>query len=194
MLNLCSLKFIPKGPLDYRSLNQKCSHFDETLTLAASCNFENLRCSHLRKFGPTDNISVSVFRSRPGIGQAASHYLSQWWPISSTRIEISDMVIRSITKCMHTGSGLMRLGICRYLSVYFSRLVLLHWHWIKAYHMIPITMTSYWSRWHLKSPASPLFTQPFIRAPIKENTKAPRHWPLCGEFTGDRWIPRTNGQ
>ena len=23
--------------------------------------------------------------------------------------------------------------------------------------------------------------------------KAPRHWPLCGEFTGHRWIPRTNG-
>ena len=23
--------------------------------------------------------------------------------------------------------------------------------------------------------------------------KASRHWPLCGEFTGDRWIPRTNG-
>ena len=27
-----------------------------------------------------------------------------------------------------------------------------------------------------------------------ENIKAPRHWPLCGEFTGDRWILRTNGQ
>ena len=27
-----------------------------------------------------------------------------------------------------------------------------------------------------------------------KNIKAPRHWPLCGEFTGDRWIPRTNGQ
>ena len=26
------------------------------------------------------------------------------------------------------------------------------------------------------------------------NIKAPRHWPLCGEFTGDRWISRTNGQ
>ena len=24
--------------------------------------------------------------------------------------------------------------------------------------------------------------------------KAPHHWPLCGEFTGDRWIPRTKGQ
>ena len=24
--------------------------------------------------------------------------------------------------------------------------------------------------------------------------KAPRRWPLCGRFTGDRWFPRTNGQ
>ena len=37
-------------------------------------------------------------------------------------------------------------------------------------------------------------TQPFIQMQIKENIKAPRHWPLCGEFTEDRWIPRTNGQ
>ena len=28
----------------------------------------------------------------------------------------------------------------------------------------------------------------------KKNIKAPRHWPLCEEFTGDRWIPRTKGQ
>ena len=27
-----------------------------------------------------------------------------------------------------------------------------------------------------------------------ENIKAPRHWPLWGEFTGDRWIPHTKGQ
>ena len=29
---------------------------------------------------------------------------------------------------------------------------------------------------------------------IKENIKIPRHWPLRGELTGDRWIPRTKGQ
>ena len=29
---------------------------------------------------------------------------------------------------------------------------------------------------------------------IKENTKALSHWPLCGEFTGDQWIPHTKGQ
>ena len=34
-----------------------------------------------------------------------------------------------------------------------------------------------------------LFTQPFIVAQIKENTKVTRHWPLCREFTGDRWDP-----
>ena len=36
--------------------------------------------------------------------------------------------------------------------------------------------------------------QPFVQAKIKECIKAPRHWPLWGEFTGDRWIPRTKGQ
>ena len=37
-----------------------------------------------------------------------------------------------------------------------------------------------WARWHLKSPASQLFTQPFIQTQIRENIKAPCHWPLCG--------------
>ena len=39
-----------------------------------------------------------------------------------------------------------------------------------------------------------LLNRLFIQANIKGNTKAPRHWPLCGEFTGVRWIPHTNGQ
>ena len=52
-----------------------------------------------------------------------------------------------------------------------------------------ITMTSEWPRWRLKSPASRLFTQSFIQAYIKENIKAPRHWPLCGEFTGTGEFP-----
>ena len=39
-----------------------------------------------------------------------------------------------------------------------------------------------------KLPASRLFTQAFIQAQVKKkNTKAPRRWPLCGEFTGDKW-------
>ena len=46
----------------------------------------------------------------------------------------------------------------------------------------------------MASPALRVFTQPFIQAQINENIKAPLHWPLCGEFTGDRGIPRTNGQ
>ena len=46
-------------------------------------------------------------------------------------------------------------------------------------------------RQRLKSPASGLFIQVFIQAQIKENIKALRHWPLCGEVTDDQWIPRT---
>ena len=43
------------------------------------------------------------------------------------------------------------------------------------------------TEWRLKSPASRLFTQPFIRAQIKENIKAPRHRPLLGnsQVTGE---------
>ena len=33
-----------------------------------------------------------------------------------------------------------------------------------------------------------------FKAQIKENIKAPHHWPLYGDFTGDRWIPHTKGQ
>ena len=54
-----------------------------------------------------------------------------------------------------------------------------------------ITVTSYWVWWRFKSPAPHLFTQQFIQLQIKENIKAPHHWPLWGEFTGGRWIPRT---
>ena len=33
-----------------------------------------------------------------------------------------------------------------------------------------------------------------FKAQIKENTKAVPHLPLWGEFTSDRWIPRTKVQ
>ena len=54
-----------------------------------------------------------------------------------------------------------------------------------------IIMTSYWGPWRLKSPAFWLFTQPFVQAEIKENTKAPRHGPLWGEFTCEFPAQRT---
>ena len=53
-------------------------------------------------------------------------------------------------------------------------------------------VTSHWARWCLKSTASRVFSQPFVQAQIKETIKVPRHWPLWGESTGDRWIPLTS--
>ena len=40
------------------------------------------------------------------------------------------------------------------------------------------------AQWCLKSPASRLFAQTFVQAEIKENTKAPRHWPLSPVTVG----------
>ena len=55
---------------------------------------------------------------------------------------------------------------------------------IYLYHYSDVIMGAIASQ----SPASWLFTQPFIQTQIKDNIKAPRHRPLCGEFTEDRWI------
>ena len=52
-----------------------------------------------------------------------------------------------------------------------------------------MTMMSQWAQWRLKSPASRLFTQAFIQAQIKENTKAPRDWRLCGNSPGTGEFP-----
>ena len=41
------------------------------------------------------------------------------------------------------------------------------------------------SLWLLKSPAFPSFAQLLVQAPIEENIRAPRHWPLCGELIGE---------
>ena len=72
--------------------------------------------------------------------------------------------------------------------------VLVNAAWYVMCHDKLITVTSLWAQCRLKSPASRLFTQPFFQAQIKEDIKAPRHWPLRGEFIGDRWIPRTKDQ
>ena len=48
----------------------------------------------------------------------------------------------------------------------------------------PITMMSQWSCWRLKCPASP-FARVLVQAQMKENIKAPHHWPLWGEFIGE---------
>ena len=53
--------------------------------------------------------------------------------------------------------------ICLYISYLYRIESFLKWH---------ITMTSFWARWRLKSPASRLFAQPFIQAHIKDNIKA----------------------
>ena len=87
----------------------------------------------------------------------------------------------------------------------YSNSIAKHWsycslelsHWIIAWNTTII-------EWHIDMPvenhyndvimSAMAFTPLFIQAQIKENIKAPRHWPLWREVTGDRWIPHTKGQ
>ena len=112
------------------------------------------------------------------------------------------------------------LGFFRYLLLLFSDLGTLcekvyafnHWEMWLWFHMCKFTaqrlngslriLATFTLQWHHNGhdgvsnhqPLHCVLNRLFIRAKIKENIKAPRHWPLCGEFTGGRWIPRTNGQ
>ena len=59
-------------------------------------------------------------------------------------------------------------------------------HWISTgdtmhvlARFLTITMTSQWVGWRLKSPASGLFTQPFIRGAEQKKTSKPRVTGLC---------------
>ena len=74
------------------------------------------------------------------------------------------------------------------------------WLSMITYHLIgpdDIMKTALQSRYndhdgisnHQPHLTSRLFAQAFIHALIKENIKAPRHWPLWGEFTGTGEFP-----
>ena len=76
------------------------------------------------------------------------------------------------------------LRICHpFVSVSVCRYLFLHWY-VPMY--ITITLTSWWPRWLLKSPASRLFTQPFIQS----SASLAFVWGIHR----DRWIPRKKGQ
>ena len=57
-------------------------------------------------------------------------------------------------------------------------------NWLNHYHYSDVIMTP------VVFEISWLFAQPFLQTHIKENTKAPIHWPLWGESTG--WLGLEN--
>ena len=97
-----------------------------------------------------------------------------WWEAKSIIREVGIILWRWVNK---------EAWVCRHYIPWMQKTI------ATQMSKCCITMTSYWPRWRLKSPASRLFTQPFIQTQIKENIKAPRHWPLCEEFTGTGEFP-----
>ena len=116
-----------------------------------------------------------------------------WLPIEPSGTNFSEISIKknhfSLKKMTFKMSSVKLPPFCLGLNVFINTVSAVA---LQAEHYNDVIMSM--MVFCFKSPASWLFTQPFIQAQIKENIKAPRHWPLCGKFTGDRWIPCTKGQ
>ena len=64
---------------------------------------------------------------------------------------------------------------------------LFHWHWGSNYsNVIMGVMASQITSLTI------VYSTIYIQAQIKENIKVLRHWPLCGEFTGEFPTPKTS--
>ena len=114
-------------------------------------------------------------------------HLYNYWYYSVILVEIEEGAVLNTRSC-----DVWWLDDLCENCVLYTQLIL--WTTLRNVWQPVITMVSNWAWWRLKSAVSPLFTQTFIQVQINENIKAPRHWPLCTEFTGDRWIPRTKDQ
>ena len=76
--------------------------------------------------------------------------------------------------CMHQHFNILKgREVCNQQQQKGGQSISYHWSWWSHYNDVIMSA---------------------IQAQTKENNKAPRHWPLCGKFTVDRWISRTKDQ
>ena len=76
----------------------------------------------------------------------------------------------------------------RYMWLYVGVVCTAARHVNAAVHYNDIIMSAV----HLKSSVPPLFAQMSVQVQIKEYIKAQRHWPLCGEVTGEFHAQKTS--
>ena len=108
-----------------------------------------------------------------------------WTLKNRCRVTMTSHIIQDNNK-ENRGSVMWKVSPCRVMQyIWFGSLQLVHHGRRILRHYSDVIMIAMASQ----IPALRLFTQPFIQAHIKANINAPSHWPLWGEFTGDRWFP-----
>ena len=182
---------------------QQAGHFADDIFTCISLNES---CSFWLKFhwylylGVPIILSMSQnrIRKRIDVERPLSHYLNQCWPSLLPHIYIG---------CARWVKHNLRVVISEYICHLYRYYLLDVLPEVQRAQLSSTVNAVLYStedhRWHyttvyygsaIMGTISNHQPHPFIRVQIKENIKAPRHWPLWGEFTGDRWIPRTKGQ
>ena len=62
----------------------------------------------------------------------------------------------------------------------------IEFHW-SLFHSVQLTISQHWLRWWIGTGQATSHYLNQCWPSSQENIKAPSHWPLCEEFTGDRW-------
>ena len=102
--------------------------------------------------------------------------LSHYWPFVTG-------IHHSANDAAHKGCGDLTFSfLLRWTRSYGNS-------WIEGDLRHHCMITSQWAWGNLKPLVSRLFAQPLIQVQIKENIKAPHHWPLWGESTSEQWFP-----
>ena len=96
------------------------------------------------------------------------------------------------------------LGICDRYHPKMPHIIIFAFRWFRSMQVLYLAYKEYncfttlqWrynGREGFSNPRRFDCLQLFVQAQINDNIKAPRHLPLWGEFTGDRWIPRIKAQ
>ena len=116
--------------------------------------------------------------------QTHSHHTFNWAIIIySYALYLMNMIFELIffvISTLPTGPNFVMFAFCLYDMHLF-----MHLHLINAGHDEVIPLSGLLAPWWRKS------TDHWWHDDVIKWKHFPRYWPLCGEFTGHRWIPRT---
>ena len=112
----------------------------------------------------------------------------QWHYMSITTFQITDCLCNMLFR--HTAKEKLR---CQWIPLTKCQLCGKRFHGMTIPYVLCLWYSLQWARWRLKSPASRLFTQPFIQGADRRKHQSSASLAFVRGITGERWIPHTQG-
>ena len=146
------------------------------------------------------NIDGIVYKQK--CDQECSGYLIEWYGFVSYVRLIKLLAYVRYVEHKRLLSAVCRLLGAEHLKVEYSsgNLVATGFYYVLTLNELHGTAWSHYSDVIMSMTASQISSLTIVYSTVYSGAyqriyiKAPRYWPLWGQFTGNRWIPRTKGQ